>query len=69
MADGDDDDATEGQGDALRSCEWVALLAERRDEGREFMGGGGGVRDEGVFMWMRELFAILNNRVWLLTGA
>jgi hypothetical protein len=51
MADGEDDDATDGEGDALRSFESVALLAERRDEGRELRGGGGGVREAVVFMW------------------
>jgi hypothetical protein len=51
MADGEDDDATDGEGDALRSFESVALLAERRDEGRELRGGGGGVCEAVVFMW------------------
>jgi hypothetical protein len=50
MADGEDDDATDGQGEALRSLECVALFAERREDGREFMGGGGGVRDDVVFI-------------------
>ena len=45
MAEGADEEATEGQGDALRSFEWAALLVERRDDGRELTGGGGGVRD------------------------
>jgi len=44
MAEGEDDDATDGAGDALRSFECVALLAESREEGRELVGGGGGVR-------------------------
>jgi hypothetical protein len=53
IADGAEDDATEGEGEALRSFDWVALLAERRDEGREFSGGGerGGFEEE--FLMMR----------------
>jgi hypothetical protein len=52
MADGADDDATEGEGEALRSFDWVALLADRRDDGRELSGGGerGGLED--VFLMM-----------------
>ncbi len=49
-AEGAYDDATEGEGEALRSCDCVALLVERREEGRELRGGGGGVWEEAFLM-------------------
>ena len=38
-------------GEELRSLECVKLFTERRDEGLELIGGGGGVREEEFFMW------------------